>query len=122
MNWYLDVFYEYAIFKGRAGRKDFWMFYLINTVFMAIALFIDKVSGLGSREYYAGPVFIVYTLLVITPLITVCVRRLHDTGKSGLMIFVKLIPVIGSIWLLVLLCQKGDKGTNAYGVDPTEEL
>jgi len=122
MNWYLDVFYEYAVLKGRAARKDFWMFYLINVVFMAIALFIDKVSGLGSRDYYAGPVFIIYTLLVLTPLVTVCVRRLHDTGRSGWWVFIKLIPVIGSAWLLVLLCLEGDKGTNAYGADPKEQL
>jgi uncharacterized membrane protein YhaH (DUF805 family) len=122
MNWYLDVFYEYAVFKGRAGRKDFWMFYLINLIFMAIALFIDRVNGLGSNVYFAGPIFIIYMLLILLPMCAVCVRRLHDTGRSGWMVFVKLIPVIGSIWLVILLATAGDKGKNAYGEDPNAQL
>jgi uncharacterized membrane protein YhaH (DUF805 family) len=52
------------------------------------------------------------------PALAVTVRRLHDTGKSGFWIFIALIPLIGSIWLLVLLCTEGTAGENKYGPDP----
>ena len=47
-------------------------------------------------------------------------RRLHDIGKSGWMLFVILIPIIGAIWLLVLLVTDGKPGDNIYGNNPKE--
>ena len=52
------------------------------------------------------------------PGLAVVVRRLHDVGKSGWFYLIALIPLIGIIWLLVLMCTDGDKGDNAYGPDP----
>jgi uncharacterized membrane protein YhaH (DUF805 family) len=43
---------------------------------------------------------------------------MHDIGKSGWMLLVALIPLVGSIWLLVLLASNGNQGDNAYGADP----
>lgn len=44
--------------------------------------------------------FIIYTLLMID----IIIRRLHDTNKSGAYILVVLIPIIGQIVLLIMLC------------------
>jgi hypothetical protein len=44
------------------------------------------------------------------------VRRLHDTGRSGGYIFLGLLPIIGWIWLLILLLKKGDDSINKYGI------
>lgn len=118
MNWYFDVIYKYAVFEGRARRKEFWLFYMFNLILMLIAVYADNITELGSIKYYIGPFFGVYTLFVMLPLISVTIRRLHDTGKSGWWVFIKLIPVIGSVWLLVILATEGNKGQNKYGNDP----
>jgi uncharacterized membrane protein YhaH (DUF805 family) len=48
------------------------------------------------------------------------IRRLHDVGKSGWFLFIAIIPIIGGIWLLVLMCTAGTPGSNSYGVNPKE--
>ncbi|MGG7036757.1 MAG: DUF805 domain-containing protein, partial [Flavobacterium sp.] len=57
-------------------------------------------------------------LLVFLPGLSVSVRRLHDVGKSGWFFFIVLIPIVGPIWLLILLFTAGDQGENKYGSDP----
>ena len=59
-----------------------------------------------------------YSLAVLLPGLGVAVRRLHDTGKSGWMIFIILIPFAGVIWFLVLMCTDSDSGDNEYGPNP----
>jgi hypothetical protein len=46
------------------------------------------------------------------------VRRLHDTGRSGWWWLITLIPLVGGIWMLVLLCLDGQTGPNRFGPDP----
>jgi hypothetical protein len=50
------------------------------------------------------------------------VRRLHDTGKSGWWIFIMLVPLVGGIWFIVLMCGEGQYGPNRYGVDPKQSV
>jgi uncharacterized membrane protein YhaH (DUF805 family) len=71
-----------------------------------------------SPEVPYGPIYILYGLALFIPGLAVAVRRLHDIGKSGWMILVALIPLIGGIWLLILLVKEGDSGSNEYGPDP----
>ncbi|MDR1883449.1 MAG: DUF805 domain-containing protein [Prevotella sp.] len=123
MEWYLKVLKEhYADFNGRARRKEYWMFALFNFLAILAIIVVGALIGLAAGSEVVGVVFIalyiIYALAVIVPSIAVTVRRLHDTGKSGWMYFVSLIPLIGSLWLLVLLCTEGDRGENQYGPDP----
>jgi uncharacterized membrane protein YhaH (DUF805 family) len=67
-----------------------------------------------------GPVYGLYLLAVIIPSLAVGVRRLHDVGKSGWMILISLIPIIGAIWLLVLFVTDSNPGENQYGANPKE--
>lgn len=60
-------------------------------------------------------------MAVLIPGLAVAVRRLHDTGNSGWMIFVGLIPIVGAIWLLILFVKEGEKGSNRFGLDPKSE-
>lgn len=117
MNWYLQVFKKYADFKGRARRKEYWMFVLFNILFSIVALSIDMAMGMnmGMR---GGILTGLYFLATIIPTLAVSVRRLHDTNKSGWMILIGLIPLIGGIWLLVLYVTEGDAGDNEYGPNP----
>ncbi|GAA0180085.1 DUF805 domain-containing protein [Clostridium sediminicola] len=112
MSWYIAVLKKYVQFDGRARRKEFWMFVLFNFIFSIIASIIDYALGGGNT------VGIVYGLAVFFPSLSVGIRRLHDTGKSGWFTLVTLIPIIGWIWYLILVAAEGNNGPNEYGEDP----
>ncbi|MBC8467736.1 MAG: DUF805 domain-containing protein [Candidatus Marinimicrobia bacterium] len=110
MEWYLKVVRDnYANFNGRASRQEYWMFVLFNIIFAVVAMVVDGVLGLGFIIY------LLYMLAVLIPSIAVFVRRMHDIGKSGWWFFISLIPLIGGIWLLVLLATDGSSEDNNYG-------
>jgi uncharacterized membrane protein YhaH (DUF805 family) len=122
MNWYLEVLKKYAVFSGRARRTEYWMFALFNIIFAIVAVVLDNVLGLAMEDIGYGPIYIIYALAMFLPALGVLVRRLHDVGKSGAMIFIAFIPLIGAIWLLVLMVTDSDPGQNAYGPNPKEVL
>ncbi|MDY0077004.1 MAG: DUF805 domain-containing protein [Bacteroidales bacterium] len=70
----------------------------------------------------SGPISGIYSLALIIPSLAVAVRRLHDVGKSGWMILIGLIPLIGFIWLLVLMVTDSKPGENQYGPNPKENM
>ncbi len=121
MDWYLKVLKQYADFDGRARRKEYWMFFLFNIIISWGLQAIAFASGISVIGYLAS----IYSLAVLLPGIGVSIRRLHDIEKSGWFLFIVLIPIIGAIWLIVLLAKEGTKGPNEYGADPknpTDEL
>ena len=118
MKWYLKVLRQYADFNGRARRTEYWMFILFNLIFASIATVLDNVLGLTIGEFPYGYLYFLYALAIIVPSLAVAVRRLHDIGKSGWMILVTLIPLIGAIWFLVLLVTDSKPGANQYGPNP----
>jgi|TARA_B110000261_G_scaffold127161_1_gene142201 uncharacterized membrane protein YhaH (DUF805 family) len=120
MNWYLKVLKQYADFKGRARRKEYWMFILFNIIFGGIAMILDSVFGIAIEGVGYGPLYGVYALVLFIPGLAVVVRRLHDIGKSGWMLLITLIPLIGAIWLLVLLLTDSNPEENLYGANPKE--
>lgn len=120
MNWYLKVLKQYADFSGRARRKEYWMFALFNMIFAVVAMILDNIFGLTVGELLYGVFYFLYGLAVLIPGLAVTVRRLHDVGKSGWMILIALIPLIGIIWLLVLMVTDSNPGENQYGENPKE--
>lgn len=119
IEWYKKVVFEnYANFKGRARRSEYWYFLLMNMIFAIIAMIIDKTSGMNIAPLPYGYVYLAYVLSTLLPGLAAAVRRLHDIGKSGWYLLLSFIPLVGSIWILVLLCKDGDSGTNEYGSDP----
>lgn len=120
MNWYLKVLKHYADFSGRARRKEYWMFFLFNMIFAIIAMVLDNVLGIAIEGVGYGPLYGLYVLALLIPGLAVAVRRLHDVGKSGWMILIALIPLIGAIWLLVLMVIDSNPGENQYGPNPKE--
>jgi uncharacterized membrane protein YhaH (DUF805 family) len=107
---------KYVGFGGRAGRAEFWWFFLFYLVAVLIGYAIDAAVGAG------GILYVVVTLGLILPTIAVEFRRLHDTGRSGWWILITLIPLIGSIWLLVLFASRGDPAPNKYGDPPSAAM
>lgn len=134
---------NYANFKGRARRKEFWSFILFNVLVGALFA-VFEIFIMGVRYDTQGPVRLMYSLAVFLPGLAVGVRRLHDIGKSGwsylvisilstgwnyLVIFIPLagwsyffivnfILAIGGILLLVWCCRDSQPGTNKYGLPP----
>ena len=120
MNWYLKVLKNYAGFSGRARRKEYWMFALFNLIFLILAVIADNLVGTTISGLPYGLFYFVYAFAILIPGLAVAVRRLHDVGKSGWFMFILLIPLIGAIWLLVLVCTDGNPGKNVYGLNPKE--
>ena len=115
MNWYLEVLKKYAVFNGRARRKEYWYFVLFNFIINIV------LSGIDSMTTGMGLLPGIYTLAVLIPSIAVLVRRLHDTDRSGWWVLIGLIPIIGWIVLLIFVVQDGKPGKNQYGLNLKSE-
>lgn len=120
MKWYFKCWQQYADFSGRARRKEFWMFVLFNAIVAFVISFIlgliAGLTGIAALAYLSY----IYTLAVLIPSLAVCVRRLHDVGKSGWMYLIGLIPFFGWFWLLALYCSDSQEGSNKWGNNPKE--
>ena len=112
MKWYIEVLKKYAVFSGRASRSEQWMFVLFNSIFAIVAMVLDRVAGTG------GIIYSVLLLGTLLPSMGVFVRRLHDTNRSGWMILMGFIPLIGAILFIKWGCQDSDAGDNQYGANP----
>jgi uncharacterized membrane protein YhaH (DUF805 family) len=118
MNWYLEVLKKYATFSGRARRKEYWYFALFSFLITIGLSVVDTLIGTMSLEAGTGLLSGIYTLGVIVPNISVTVRRLHDTGRSGWWFWIVLIPLIGAITLLVFMVFDSKPEENQYGPSP----
>jgi uncharacterized membrane protein YhaH (DUF805 family) len=116
--YYLDAFRNYATFTGRARRSEYWYFVLFNLIATVLCMGVDNALGTTIDPLPYGYIYYLYNLAVIVPSLSIGTRRLHDVGKSGWMILIALIPLVGAIWLLVLFCTDSNFGTNQYGPNP----
>lgn len=122
---YLKVISNYATFSGRARRSEYWYFVLFNMIFAIIAMVLDNVLGTTFKMGYGvqlpyGYIYLLYVLAILIPGLAVAVRRLHDVGKSGWFILIAIIPIVGAIYLLVLMLTEGKQGINEYGPNPKD--
>ena len=102
------------VLKGRASKSEFWWFQLLWTAsFLVMYIF----EGSEQVQYF----FIGIIVVIFIPLLTVGVRRLHDTGKSGFYYFWSLVPFIGSLIVLAFMLGDGTKGRNQYGDNPLKK-
>ena len=115
---------KYADFNGRARRSEYWYFGLMNFLIVLGAYAIAIALAFVTRSAIISIIMLVviglYSLATIIPNLAVLVRRLHDTGKSGAWFFISFVPLIGGIWLLVLMCTDSQPGANDYGTNPKE--
>ncbi|MCY4429116.1 MAG: DUF805 domain-containing protein [Rhodospirillales bacterium] len=123
MSWFIGALKKYAVFEGRARRKEYWFFVLFYVIFAL---------GLGLVEVFLGPEIYLdeaetfgllsglYGLGMLVPSISVTVRRLHDSGRSGWWVLIGLIPLIGAIVLLVFMVLESQEGDNRFGPNPKE--
>jgi uncharacterized membrane protein YhaH (DUF805 family) len=118
MNWYIEALKKYAVFSGRAIRKEYWIFVLISTIITIALTLLDVAAGLYNPETGLGLISGLYTLAVIIPSISVGVRRLHDTNRTGWWLLILFVPLIGAIVLIILLALDSSAGDNQYGPNP----
>lgn len=105
---YLAGWKNFAKFSGRATRSEMWTFVLINAL---ITIVIGSIHALWL-------ISTIFSLSALIPSLAINVRRLHDTNRTGWLLVIGLIPIIGSLILFVLFLLEGTWGDNQYGPDP----
>ena len=108
---------KYAVFSGRARRKEYWLFILLYIIASVVAVVIDGVMGTINEEAGFGVFSGIVMLGLLIPSIAVSVRRLHDKNLRGWWFLIYLTG-IGSIVLLIFFCMRGTVGENRFGDDP----
>lgn len=133
MGWMFLPLRRYVDFSGRSRRVEFWMFFLLNLIAIALAALWfyrglirigmagetghaidDAVGYLNGSLGFLG-LFVVVTFI---PALALQVRRFHDQDLSGLLVLLNLVPAVGSLAVLVFMCLKGTVGENRFGPDP----
>ena len=112
MDWYLEVLRKYAVFSGRARRKEYWMFWLVNFIIELLLGMLDV--SMGTLGLLSG----IYSLFIFIPGLAVTVRRLHDTNRSGWWMLINVVPLVGWIFFLIFMIQDSIPGPNNYGPNP----
>ncbi len=118
MNWFLTALKKYAVFSGRARRSEYWYFVLFYFLFAIGLALIDGITGTFNQASGMGLLSGLLTLGLLIPSISVGVRRLHDTDRSGWWLLIAFIPLIGAIVLLVFCAQDSSPGDNRFGANP----
>ena len=113
---------NYANFKGRSRRQEFWMFVLFSSLISLICLIIDVQIFGFSIDDQLSPLYMICTLVHLIPSLAVTVRRYHDVGYSGhfisTSILLTLVFLIGLIWAFVLSVKDGEVADNKWGSNP----
>ena len=120
MKWYFETLRKYAVFAGRARRREYWMFELWHALIL-VALFVIDIKVSASGHNQAAVLTGLYLLATALPSFAGLVRRLHDTNHSGWWIFISLVPLVGQFVLLRFLIKDGDPGVNRFGPNPKTE-
>jgi uncharacterized membrane protein YhaH (DUF805 family) len=121
VKWYLHALRQYAVFQGRARRREYWIFELMNSA-ITLALFVLAVMlGKVGYPYFLG-LPVLYLVATMIPSLASLVRRLHDTNRSGWWFLISMLPAIGPLILLSIAVRDSDPGPNRYGPNPKLQL
>jgi uncharacterized membrane protein YhaH (DUF805 family) len=128
MNYWVMAVANYAVFSGRARRAEYWFFTLWQIIFAMIVgivgvatdalVYVASGEPTADQAPFTNLFLSVYMLATLLPSLAVTVRRLHDTGRSGWLILLGLIPGIGGLILLIFEVKDSQPQTNAYGPNP----
>jgi len=118
MNWFMTALKNYAVFSGRSRRSEYWYFGLFYLIFYAVCAIVDGITGSLDRAPGIGIFTGILALALLIPSLSVSVRRLHDTGRSGWWLLIGLVPLVGVIILLVFFAQDSEAGANRFGANP----
>lgn len=107
MNEYINMWKNYTNFKDRTTRRGYWMATLISYIVTILVSIISYVTRLNIIN-------VILSLIVVIPCIALTVRRLRDAGKVWTWVLIAFVPIVGVIWLIILLCKAS---APADGVD-----
>ena len=144
IDWFLEVMInKYAVFTGRASRREYWTFFLYNVIIGALfwlpACFTEPTAITKSLSVITL-IWFLYWIAVLIPNLAVAARRLHDTNRSAWWLLIGYVPwvllfvpmgkenawsilltiimMVGGVILLVFTVQDSDAGDNQYGPNP----
>lgn len=103
---------NYVTFNGRSSRSAYWWFWLFTFVAVIAAEIVSAIIK-------SPVIYLIVALALLLPSLAVAIRRLHDTGRTGWWLLIGLIPIIGTITLIVFYVQDSD-GPNQYGDRPDD--
>jgi uncharacterized membrane protein YhaH (DUF805 family) len=120
--WFITALKKYAIFSGRARRKEYWYFILISLLIYSLLAIIENIYISATMDLIPnlplGIISNVFALLILCPTLAVTTRRLHDTNRSGWWQLVYLIPIVGIVIMLILTSEDSVPYENQYGRNP----
>lgn len=120
MSYFIDAIKNHYIdCAGRASRTQYWMFVLMQFIFAVVLLVLSAVTNGNILGTVFNALYIVYVLALILPAFALALRRLHDTDRSAWWILISLVPLIGSLILIVFLVLPSTPGENRFGPMPT---
>lgn len=120
MNMLTEAISKYAVFSGRARRKEYWGFILLTMIIYVLALILD-VALESVNEDISGLFIVIAYLGLFIPGLAALVRRLHDTNRSGWWTLIMFVPIVGGIVLLVFTVTEGNAFENRFGPNPKAE-
>ena len=113
-----SVLKQYAGFTGRARRSEYWYFALFNALVLSAVRLLAALLNAPLLSLLVVLVGLVFLL----PGLAVTARRLHDTGRTGWLLLLGIIPLAGTIALLVFTCMDSDPGPNRFGPSPKDDV
>ncbi len=110
----ISVFKNWKDFNGRSRRSEYWYFLLFNIILVLVLLILMWITGL-TFFYYIGRI---YGLIALIPGWAVAIRRMHDINKNPWNLLWAILPVIGTIMVLIWLAKDSYPGENEHGPNP----
>ena len=105
------IFKQYFDFKGKMPLKQYWISNLLVVPLFTFA-FTFFLALLVGWEYMSSSfseiLDTLFTLFIFIPTLACAIRRLKDAGKNPWWVLIGIVPIVGWIWLIVLLCKKGE--------------
>lgn len=118
---YFKCLSKYASFSGRASRREYWGYTIVNALIMFILLILDAKFQVGIAHQVFRYAVIIYAAATVVPTLAVMSRRWHDIDRTGAWVFLNLIPGVGTLVSCFFFLGRGVKGTNRFGRDPLEK-
>jgi uncharacterized membrane protein YhaH (DUF805 family) len=111
-------FVNYANFRDRASRSEYWYWALFVFLGNLGSAAIEAIRLFTDSELVPSMIGGAFGFVVFVPTVSVAVRRLHDLDRSGWWLLLNFIPLVGAIVLLIWHCTRGTGGSNRFGPDP----
>ena len=136
-----NCFNKFCNCSGRARRSEYWYFAITCSIIISIPITLLSIwlifyvynemnytrngyNYSNNEKYQISPlmyiiicVALLIEIILMIPLISASIRRLHDTGRSGCYYLLSFIP-FGSIVLLIFFVEDSQQNLNEYGPSP----